>query len=230
MKKKFAMQIIAGLVLSLSIQQAGAQDIQDGVDAYKRTYYGPSAFSRLAGDDGVMTEADWINNRSAIETKYGADFRWEKAMAFDADGNGALSVSEAKAYRDAEAKRLRSEWRAKGGKLTAEDKKWLNNHPEFAQELYSDRKWLNNHPDVAKTAYYNKELLNKHPQLRKDLKNHESHLRNHPKAPAKAYRVAKKHPDKARKTYGAAKRHPGKSGKAARNPGVAGKRAKKHKQ
>jgi hypothetical protein len=204
MKKLVTIQIIIGLVLSLSIIQVSAQTVKDGANAYKDTYWGPNAFSRLAGDDGVLSEEDWKNNRSVIETKYGADFRWEKAMGFDANGDGVLSTSEAKAYRDAEAKRLRSEWKSKGNKLTADDKKWLKdhpivaenlarntsyleNHPEVAKAIYSDKKWLNNHPDVAKNIYGNKKFLNNHPKAANKLYDNRKWLNNHPDVAKVAY-------------------------------------------
>jgi hypothetical protein len=230
MKKLFIMQIIIGVVLSLSIIPANAQDIEDGVNAYKDAYYGPTSFSRLAGDDGVLSEEDWMNNRSAIETKYGADFRWKKAMGFDADGDGALSTTEARAYRNAEAKRLKSEWRAKGDKLTPEDKKWLKNHPIVVESLAQNHTYLENHPEVAKTIYSDRKWLNAHPEAAKKLYNNRKWLNNHPEASKKAYRAAKKHPNKAKKIYKAGKRHPNKTKKAARNLSATKKRAKVHKK
>lgn len=231
MKRMIKMQIITGLAVALCPLQATAGNVQTGVDAYNETYYGAGAFTRLAGDDGILTEEDWINNRSAIEARYGADFRWDRAMAFDEDGDGALSRSEAKNYRDVEAKRLKSEWRKRGDRLTAEDKKWLRNHPIVAETLaansrylethprvakaiYSDRKWLNSHPEVAKKLYGNRRWLDNHPEVAKNLYENRKWLNNHPGVAKAAYhnrQVLNKHPQLRRdlKTHEAQlRKHP----------------------
>ncbi len=208
MKQLCITQILVGLFFFFSTLYASAENRQDGVERYNTTYYGSNAFFRLAGDDGIMTEADWINNRSAIETKYGADFRWDKAMAFDADGDGALSVAEARQYRDTEVTRLTSEWKKRGDRLTAEDKKWLKNHPAVAEKLaansrylekhpkvakamYSDRKWLNSHPGVAEKMYGNRTWLNKHPEVANNLYENKKWLKNHPDVSQAAYKNKK---------------------------------------
>ncbi len=197
-------QIMAGLLLALCPQRVRAGNVQSGVDAYNDVYYGVGAFTRLAGDDGILTEEDWINNRSAIEARYGADFRWDRAMAFDEDGDGALNRSEAGNYRDAEAKRLKSEWRKRGDRLTAEDRKWLKNHPivaetlagnshylethpKVAKAIYSDRKWLNSHPEVAEKLYGNRKWLDAHPEVAEKLYENRKWLNNHPDVAKAAY-------------------------------------------
>ncbi len=204
MKQLFITQILIGLFFIFSTLYASAETRKGGIEQYNDTYFGSNAFSRLAGDDGIMTEADWTNNRSAIETKYGADFRWDKAMAFDADGDGALSVVEAREYRNAEVTRLTLEWKKRGSRLTAEDKKWLKNHPVVAENLaansrylenhpkvakaiYSDRKWLNSHPGVAEKMYGNRIWLNKHPEAAKNLYENKEWLKNHPVVSRAAY-------------------------------------------
>jgi len=241
MKRMIKMQIITGLAVALCPLQATAGNVQTGVDAYNETYYGAGAFTRLAGDDGILTEEDWINNRSAIEARYGADFRWDRAMAFDEDGDGALSRSEAKNYRDVEAKRLKSEWRKRGDRLTAEDKKWLRNHPIVAETLaansrylethprvakaiYSDRKWLNSHPEVAKKLYGNRRWLDNHPGVAKAAYHNRQVLNKHPqlRRDLKTHEAQlRKHPRAAKKGYKAAGNHPAKAKKvyAARGSG-----------
>ncbi len=214
MKRILMTLILAGLLTVLCFQQVSAGNVQSGVDTYNETYYGAGAFTRLAGDDGLLTEDDWINNRSAIEAKYGADFRWDRAMAFDEDGDGALSRSEARNYRDAEAKRLKAEWRKRGDRLTAQDKRWLKNHPIVAETLaansryledhprvakaiYSDRKWLNSHPEVAKKLYGNRKWLDSHPEVAKNLYGNRKWLNNHPDVAKAAYnnrQFLNKHP------------------------------------
>ena len=100
--------LLSGLgVLSVQVE-ASERDHPDGKRALAKYngYYDKGKFDSLAGEDGVMTKDDWEAGRNRAESWACGDRRWEEAVKFDADGDGALSLAEARAYKQAERRRL----------------------------------------------------------------------------------------------------------------------------
>jgi hypothetical protein len=215
MKKLIKGFLMTGFAFAVFVVPSYAQDAKKAANAYRNTYYGEGAFTRLAEDDDLLTEEDWINNRSAVEEKYGGDFRWNKAMKFDADGDGALNRDEARAYRDAETQRIRTEWRERHpddqkkyreflknhpndvaflknhpgvARQILSNKEYLKDHPRVVKSLYSDKKWLSNHPDVAGEIFKQRKFLNNHPEFTKELYKNREWLNEHPSVAKEAYK------------------------------------------
>ncbi len=101
----------------MAISPAFAQKGKKALDWYNE-YYNQDKFNSLAGEDGILTEEDWAENRTQKEAAAFGDFRWDKAINFDAKVAAAIDKNKAR----------------------------LNNHPQAAKKLYSNRKKLNNHP------------------------------------------------------------------------------------
>ncbi|MBM4049547.1 MAG: hypothetical protein FJ279_31010, partial [Planctomycetes bacterium] len=76
--------VTLGLVFlaSLACGQTDNAPTKKEKKAYEKhqSYYDVDKFNELAGDDGVITEEDWVNNRSAREGKFFGDKRWDEAL------------------------------------------------------------------------------------------------------------------------------------------------------
>jgi len=124
-----------------------------------QSYYDVDKFNELAGDDGVITEADWVNNRTAREGKFFGDKRWDEALKFDANGDGALDQREAKAFKQAEERAMRTHREG----LEQRYKKWRSGDgdaevapaPDGAADAPAD--------GVPNKVTGKKDLLDKHP-------------------------------------------------------------------
>ena len=163
-------------------------------------YYDREKFDSLAGNDGIITQEDWQNNRTSKEAKFFGNTRWEQAVKFDANGDGALDLDEAKAYKQAERQKLIDN----KGKLkhAYENRKWLENHPKIAKKLANNPKWLKKHPEVAKKLFGNKKWLAAHPKVAQAMHRNKQWVKNHPKIAKKIYNNRKflaKHPGIARR-------------------------------
>ena len=211
---------------------AFAQNGKEALERYDQ-YYNKDKFNALAGDDGLITGDDWVNNRTKREAAEFGDFRWDKAIKFDADGDGALDIHEAAAYKQAEKQALinhrkelpalyeNQDWLKNHpaiAKKIVSNNEWLEKHPKVASSIYKNREWLNNHPEVAKEAYKDRKFLNNHPELSKDLYKHKEYLNNHPKAVRKTYNKAREHSRAAKKVYNTGKNHPRAAKRAIRHP------------
>ena len=163
-------------------------------------YYDREKFDSLAGNDGVITQEDWQNNRTSKEAKFFGDARWDQAVKFDADGDGALDIDEAKAYKQAERQKLIDN---KGKvKHAYENRKWLENHPRIAAKLANNPEWLKKHPQVAKKLFGNKKWLAAHPKAAQAMRSNKQWVKNHPKIAKEIYNNKKflaKHPGIAKR-------------------------------
>ncbi len=165
-------------------------------------YYDKGKFDTLAGDDGLLTEEDWANNRTQREAQAFGDERWDRAVQFDADGDGALDLDEAKAYKQAEKRKLIEH----KGELPYlyKDHQWLEEHPEVAKKLIANRQWLKEHPGVAQEVYGNREWLSQHPGVAKEVFKNREFLENHPDVAKKLYEKREwlnQHPEVAEEAY-----------------------------
>lgn len=139
-------------------------------------YYDAEKFDKLAGDDGLITEEDWTANRTNKEGRAFGDRRWDEAAKFDADGDGALDIEEAKAYKQAERRRLIK--KRKGLDNLYENKEWLKENPAIARKLARNRTWRERHPKLYKEVgdYYRSKDVREH---RKDVFDHRKDVRDH---------------------------------------------------
>ncbi len=191
-EKATKVSLTIAMVYLMAISPAFAQKGKKAL-AWYNEYYNQDKFNSLAGEDGILTEEDWTKSRTQKEASAFGDFRWDKAINFDADGDGALDIEEAAAYKQAERQALIE------NKTTLpslyENQKWLQDHPGITKKLSTNRKWLQDHPKVATAIDENKARLNKHPKAAKKLYSNRKKLNNHPQATTKAIQ----HPGKARK-------------------------------
>jgi len=104
MNSKIAIRTCIGvsvLLAAFTVSFAGDSNKDKGKSALNQydNYYDKGRFDALAGDDGILTQDEWIAKRNSKEARAFGNMRWEEAMKFDADGDGALSPSEAKQYK-----------------------------------------------------------------------------------------------------------------------------------
>ena len=165
-------------------------------------FYGKDKFYELAGEDGVISEEDWVKNRSKVEGLFTPQTRWQEALKYDADGDGMLDLNEAKAYKEAEKKYITKH--EKAFRHLYENHKWLMKHPEIVEKLAKNRDWLEKHPKVVKKLYENEQWLIKHPHIAKKLYQNREFLDKHPDIAKRAYKhrkLFKKYPGLTKKAY-----------------------------
>jgi len=96
---------LGALPTQVEASERGHPDSKRALAKYNG-YYDKGKFESLAGQDGVITRDDWEGGRNRAESWACGDRRWEEAIKFDTDGDGALSLVEARAYKQAERRRL----------------------------------------------------------------------------------------------------------------------------
>jgi len=231
MKKAISLVLILFVIMGL-LPFGFAAESRKALEWYGQ-YYDKGKFNSLAGEDGILTEKDWKKNGTKKGPEEFGNFRRGRAIRFDTDGDGALDIHEAAAYRQAEKQALIKH--RKGLPYLYENRDWLKNHPQIARKLvannkwleerpkiaesiYKNRKWLNNHPEVAKEVYKNRAFLNNHPEFAKVLYRHRQYLNEHLQRSKKAYQKAREHPYAAKRVYSVAKSHPKRARAAVRHP------------
>ena len=218
MERTMKVLLAIAVVFLMAIAPAFAQQGKKALEWYNG-YYNKDKFNALAGEDGILTQKDWTENRTKKEAAAFGDFRWDKAIKFDANGDGALDIEEAAAYKQAERQALienktalprlyeNQKWLKEHpdiAKKLMTNRKWLKEHPQVATAVYGNSAWLNKHPDVAKAVYANKEWLSQHPTVAKTLYSNREWLNNHPKVAKEAYknrRFLKDHPEFSKDAY-----------------------------
>ena len=186
-------------------------------------YYDKDKFERLAGDDGMITQEDWENNRNRKE-EFGGDARWDDAIKkYDADGDGALNLQESKAAKQGQLQTAIEHggdvnWlkdHPHAAKTLAGHEEFLRDHPAVAQRLAEDKEWMAKNPEAAGTLYRNRQFLRDHPQFtnesEKFFSNHpemRERAADRPRAFQKGVNAAERHPGEAGKVYQDLKDHP----------------------
>jgi len=218
MKRAMKVSSAIAVVFLMAVSPALAQKGQKVLKWYNK-YYNKDKFNALAGADGILTQKDWTENRTKKEAAAFGNFRWDQAIRFDANGDGALDIEEAAAYKQAEKQALIENKTVlpqlyENQKLLKKhpdiakklfnNRKWLKEHPKTATAVYGNSAWLNKHPDVAKAVDANKKWLSQHPTVAKTLYHNREWLNNHPKAAKEAYKNRKflnDHPEFSKDAY-----------------------------